>query len=497
MRLAESLTFRAKLTLIVAVMAVGFLLDIVMGSLSSRRVEQQLTTIRERYMPMVALEPTLEAQFDKIRRNFQDAVASKDTEALGATASLEAELFERLETAHGGVDPEVTARLRVALDDYIWAADEVSRRLIANETGESISDAIVAMQAKHATFLTALKTTSFDERRLDAAFVEAVSAEASAYRARLAITIVCLIAATIGSIWMSRDVLRSVAAVTAGMHRFGAGDFAQPIPVTSGDEIGRLAEEANQMAANLQRLEGERAKSQAALELSNRELEAFSYSVAHDLRAPLRSISGFSTALLEDCGESVSEQARGYLNRITSGSARMAELIDALLMLSRVSRSDLRREPVNMTHMAEAVIGQLRASQPDRAVRFAAQADVTAEGDPVLLRTLLENLLGNAWKFTSARASATIEFGAEEREGERFYFVRDDGAGFDMAYADRLFAPFQRLHPSHEFGGTGIGLATVQRIVHRHGGRIRAEGAVDRGATFRFTLRSERRGSFA
>jgi light-regulated signal transduction histidine kinase (bacteriophytochrome) len=236
---------------------------------------------------------------------------------------------------------------------------------------------------------------------------------------------------------------------------------------------------------------------ESALKLSNRELEAFSYSVAHDLRAPLRGISGFSTALVEDCSDELSGQARQYLSRIQAGAGRMAELIDALLSLSRVSRIELRRQEVDLTRIVEGIVTQLRAANPDRDVKVVAEPGVVAQGDPVLLRTALENLVGNAWKFTATRASATIAFGVETRDGQSVYFVRDDGAGFDMVGADRLFSPFQRLHTTDQFPGTGVGLATVQRIVHRHGGRIWAEGAVGRGAVFRFTLGGAKGGAFS
>jgi light-regulated signal transduction histidine kinase (bacteriophytochrome) len=227
---------------------------------------------------------------------------------------------------------------------------------------------------------------------------------------------------------------------------------------------------------------------ETALKLSNRELEAFSYSVAHDLRAPLRGINGLSRALLEDHGDALDEEAHGYLKRIGAAAERMGLLIDALLSLSRVSRAPLQREEVNLTKIAAGVMTQLEAGQPGRAVEFVSEGPVLAHGDPTLLRALLDNLLGNAWKFTSKRDDARIVFGTETRGDDVVHFVRDNGAGFDMEYATKLFAPFQRLHSAGEFPGTGIGLATVQRIVHRHGGEVWADGAVGKGATFYFTL---------
>ena len=226
----------------------------------------------------------------------------------------------------------------------------------------------------------------------------------------------------------------------------------------------------------------------ADLEAANRELEAFSYSVSHDLRAPLRAMDGFSMALLEDCAGRLDEASQDHLRRIRAGSQQMAELIDDLLNLSRESRAEMRRERVDLTAMAEEIAAEFRRTQPDRQVQLVVAPALTADADARMLRLVLNNLLDNAWKFTSKCAQARIEIGAWEQDGQHVFFVRDNGAGFDRTYAGKLFGPFQRLHTSQEFPGTGIGLAIVQRIVHRHGGRAWAEGAVGQGATFYFTL---------
>lgn len=233
-----------------------------------------------------------------------------------------------------------------------------------------------------------------------------------------------------------------------------------------------------------------------AAERSSRELEAFSYSVAHDLRAPLRGINGFSTTLLEDLGPRLDPGERRYLERIAASASRMGEVIDALLALARVTRTELHRTRVDLGPLAEAIVQALRESEPARDVRLVVEGEVTVDADLALSRVLLDNLIGNAWKFTARRAPATIRLGSRrEPAGAPVIFVADDGAGFEMAYADRLFLPFQRLHAPSEFGGSGIGLATVRRIVERHGGRVWAEGAPERGATFFFTLESERQGA--
>jgi PAS domain S-box-containing protein len=226
-----------------------------------------------------------------------------------------------------------------------------------------------------------------------------------------------------------------------------------------------------------------------ALEAANRELEAFSYAVSHDLRAPLRSINGFSQALLEDAAARLDEQDKDYLTRIRGATQRMAQLIEALLALSRITRAELQREDLDLSAMAKAIAADLQGQEPMRHVAFVIAEGLRATGDPRLLRVGLENLLGNAWKFTAKRPQACIEVGRlTQPDGILAFFVRDNGAGFEMAYADKLFAPFQRLHRTAEYEGTGIGLATLQRIIYRHGGRTWAEGAVDQGATFYFTL---------
>jgi light-regulated signal transduction histidine kinase (bacteriophytochrome) len=217
-------------------------------------------------------------------------------------------------------------------------------------------------------------------------------------------------------------------------------------------------------------------------------VESFSYSVSHDLRAPLRAIDGFAQALREDEAERLSPSSLQLLERLQAAATRMGQLIDDLLRLSRVTRAELRREPVDLSALAGSVANELRQREPGREVKLSIQPGLSARGDLRLLRVLMENLLGNAWKFTSKRPGARIEFFSETVDGATHYAVRDDGVGFDMAYADKLFTPFQRMHKATDFPGTGIGLATVQRIVHRHGGHIEAQASVGGGATFCFTL---------
>jgi len=250
-------------------------------------------------------------------------------------------------------------------------------------------------------------------------------------------------------------------------------------------EDKRHVEQLARSAAGLEARVRERT---AQLERANRELEAFTFSVSHDLRAPLRTIEGFSERVLIDSAGKLSAKAEGYLQRVRLASQRMSRLIDNLLELSQTGRKELHRRMVDVSAMASEIETELRELEPDRKVQLTVQPGVTAVADGELLRIVLDNLLRNAWKFTSARAQGEIDVGSERREGRTVYFVRDNGAGFDMRRAGRLFAPFQRLHRAADFPGTGIGLAVTQRVVRRHLGEIWAQAEVDKGATFYFTL---------
>jgi PAS domain S-box-containing protein len=236
----------------------------------------------------------------------------------------------------------------------------------------------------------------------------------------------------------------------------------------------------------------ERGRRTDELERLNRSLEAFSYSVAHDLRAPLRALGGFSAALLEDYADNLGETGRGYAERIQAASGQMAMLIDDLLELSSITRAEIHLQAVDLGAEATIIAGELQRHAPGRRARFTIQPEVWVQADRPLIRTVMQNLLDNAWKFTSGQDEASIEFGTEPAgDAAVSYYVRDNGAGFDPAYSDKLFKPFQRLHTAREFPGTGVGLASVLQIVERHGGRVWAEGAVGHGATFHFTLGSE------
>ncbi|MEN6422500.1 MAG: PAS domain S-box protein [Smithella sp.] len=250
-------------------------------------------------------------------------------------------------------------------------------------------------------------------------------------------------------------------------------------------ERNKAEEELKKYHEHLEELVRERT---TKLEASNMELESFSYSASHDLRAPLRTIDGFCHALLEDCGDTLNTQGKDYLKRIMTAAGRMTLLIEDLLKLSRITRMEMNIGTINMSNIARSIINELQSTHPRRHVRVTIADNLKDDADSRLIRIAFENLLGNAWKFTEKKKDAVIEFGVEKKDGRNIYFVRDNGAGFDMAYAEKLFAPFQRLHTEVEFPGTGIGLANVRRVIHRHGGTVWAEGKPDHGATFYFTL---------
>ena len=289
----------------------------------------------------------------------------------------------------------------------------------------------------------------------------------------------------------------------AVLHRAAMADLVVPAPPASQADVADAAANffhellspfemsyRGYRTANeeLQRLNETLRRQKTAVEEVNRELESFSYSVSHDLRAPLRSIEGFRQILVEECSERLNDEGRTYLHHIGEATQQMDQLIDDLLGLARLTRTEITRTDVDLSALVHRVVDRLRVADPQRAVSVSVEEDVIANGDAGLLAIVLENLLGNAWKFTANREHTSIAFGCELQGGVRTYFVRDNGAGFDMAHAAKLFEPFQRLHSRGEYEGTGIGLATVQRIVNRHGGRVWAEGRVDGGATFFFTV---------
>ena len=253
-------------------------------------------------------------------------------------------------------------------------------------------------------------------------------------------------------------------------------------------ELIREVSERKRAEEDIRKLNSQLVQQTAQLTASNKELEAFSYSVSHDLRAPLRGIDGFSQAVLEDYGDKLDEAGKSYLHRVRTASQRMSQLIDAMLNLARLTRAEIRSQTLDMSGMVKGILDDFQKLEPDRHVECVVAKNLFATADPQLIRAVMENLLGNAWKFTRQGENARIEFGYEPYKGQPAYFVKDNGAGFDMTYAHKLFGAFQRLHAYTEYPGVGVGLATVHRIIQRHGGQIWADGAVGEGAVFHFTL---------
>jgi len=309
---------------------------------------------------------------------------------------------------------------------------------------------------------------------------------------------------------VSGPLLR-LAALARGVGR--SGDYSVRTGIKRADEIGTLAAGMDAMLENLETRGRERdaaedalreahagleravAERTAELKAANEELEAFTYSASHDLRAPLRRIDGFAAILEEDHSAALPDEARNAVARVRAGCRQMAEVIDSLLKLSRLMRQSITRAPLDLGAMAEEAAANLREAEPERRVAFAAAPGLSAFGDRTLVGEVLENLISNAWKFTRRAENPAVEFGSAEKDGETAFFVRDNGAGFDMEYAGNLFRPFQRLHAAADFPGTGIGLVTCRRIIERHGGRIWAEGGPGRGAVFYFTLPDGKRGA--
>jgi signal transduction histidine kinase len=494
----SSLKFRQRIGLLVALAGVALVILALVTVVLGRRNERELLGIETRYVPLIELDRDLARLATETAKALEDAAAAAEESKLADADRTKAELVARIETGaaeitDNGGDPRALA---AAFAAYYDKARAVSAALVAGTSPASLDVEIQAM-ARARTAFDVLRETSAspDRARLAAAFASARATYRESLIIDIAVASIALLVMGLLSWMIVRNATRSLTAVAQGVERIAQGELERPIEISSDDEFGALAREANRTAERLREYrEQERAllveaqRQTHAAQTAANELEAFSYSVSHDLRAPLRAIDGFSQALVEDEGDRLSPKGVDYLRRIRAGAQRMAELIDDMLRLSRVSRAEFKKERVDLSQIASAVMAELRRNDPDREVTVTIADNIIASADARLIKITFENLLGNAWKFTAKTAAPTIEVGVEEENGEPVYFVRDNGAGFDMKYADALFGAFRRLHTDKEFPGTGIGLATVQRIIHRHGGRIWGEGSVGNGAWFRFTL---------
>ena len=399
-------------------------------------------------------------------------------------------------------DPQQVARLEEAVAVHETWEREVAEPQIALVADGRTSEAVAFVASGRGKALVDRLRAIVDDfvSEEEQAFAEQTRLSTDASQLALAIAIVgplvgAAAAIVVGWLFASR-VIREVGEVTRAADAVRAGNLGERARVESGDEIERLAHSFNAMAERLEALiaadqaYARRLREQTlALEAANAELEAFSYSVSHDLRAPLRTIDGFGQILAEDHADGLGADGRRLVERMRLASQRMGRLIDGLLGLSRVSRTHLHRQPVDVSALSLAVVDELRRSSPGRSVAVEVEPGIVVEADPSLARIVLDNLIGNAWKFTAGTQSAAIRVQRDGADGA--FVVRDNGAGFDPSYAAKLFQPFQRLHGSDEFPGTGIGLATVARIVRRHGGSIGAEGQPGRGAAFTVSFGGE------
>jgi len=393
------------------------------------------------------------------------------------------------------------------LFSQITANYEERQKYIQEGASQEKIDALTGLEERLVAqlLITSHTIITHASRLAEEAHTEATETQRLAANSTVILMIILAITVTTSSLLIARNISKPLGQLTKGAEIIGKGDLEHSVDVKTKDELGQLAVAFNEMTGSLKeitasrdaldaevtarkRAEEEILKANAELAVINKELEAFGYSVSHDLRTPLRSMDGFSQVLLESYSDKLDEQGKDYLRRVRSATQRMGILIDDLLSLSRVTRSEMKDELVDLSGLAQSIAAELQESQPERQVDFVIAPGLTTNGDTRLLRLLAENLLGNAWKFTGQHPKARVEFGVTQIDGKETFFVRDDGAGFDMTYANKLFGVFQRLHSQEEFPGTGVGLATVQRIAHRHGGRVWAEGKVEKGATFYFML---------
>ena len=358
------------------------------------------------------------------------------------------------------------------------AADKLSIRRLEAQLSSRL------LISHHEGLAEAFRLTALSTERINAA------------QQRVVIVILAglaLIALTTGGAgWLiNRNVLAPIGRLKQATQEVAAGNWNYKLDIASNDEIGEVSRNFDAMTQSLRMSFAQIERSNQELAALNQEIEAFSYSVSHDLRGPLRSMDGFSLALLEDYGDKLDDEAKDSLQRIRAASQRMGRLIDDLLGLSRVTRAELRLAPVNLSEVAREIADSLEPPRSTRDVKWLIEEGMTVYADKALLQIAMQNLLANALKFTGKTDQPVIRVGTIEHDGKRHWFVADNGVGFDMAYADRLFGAFQRLHHESEFAGTGIGLAIVQRIFRRHGGKIWAEAKPGLGATFFFHLKEQ------
>jgi signal transduction histidine kinase len=436
---------------------------------------------------------TLSAQAEIIASNSVSAILFNDPQSASNTLSA-------LKSSHNIVSAGIFTPDRRAFAEYTKEANDAILNVPQLPAGE------VEAHWFRTSHLVLVRQITSQGKMVGFVYLRADLGEIDDRLKRYALIAVAVLLISLFAAWaissaFQRSVARPIIQLAEMAQQVSRDkDFSRrAVPPPQNDELAVLVNSFNEMLREIQRRdtalqeahdELEQRVSDRTRELvaANRELEAFSYSVSHDLRGPLEALNGFSFVLLQQYGPGLNDQGRELIQHIRSSSKRMAQLIDDLLNLSRVTTTAMHTEKVDLSSMARSIMEELCRTAPDRRVEFVAPAREDTYGDAHLLRIVMENLLRNAWKYTSRREQARIEFGRTTKDGRRAYFVRDDGSGFDPSSAHRLFQPFQRLHSTAEFPGTGIGLATVRRIIQRHSGEVWAEGETDKGATFYFTL---------
>lgn len=426
----------------------------------------------------------LNEQFDILNKK---PISDADGAVFNAAGEQAQELIDELISIHSS-DPDLLVLLRDVRSSALRIGD-VSEGFLAQE-----QNILILQQLLLEAMDTLGKSSSHLQKQTDDTFNTIYQMRFMPLYVGVALTLISFGFALWSGLNASKRINRSMQNLLTAASEFARGNLYYQADIIEHDELGRLTYAFNKMVTSLRTSTVSRIHLEAVnrtLEEANKELEAFSYSVSHDLRAPLRAIDGFGQALLEDSGDKLDDVAKKHVARIRAATLRMAKLIDDILNLSRISRAEMHKSKINLSEIALRVISELKESQPERQVDFNIQKNITGYGDPNLMTIVISNLIGNSWKYTSKHSRAHIQMGVTDVGGKKAYYIRDDGAGFDMNYANKLFGPFQRLHGENEFPGTGIGLATVKRIIHRHGGALWAEGKVEQGATFYFTLSDE------
>lgn len=472
MKIRTKASFAAALmlgTMVLIAASIGWADAQVRAAVAQRRHSAEIASALNN-MRMVTFEFLLNR---RDRARFQEQVVWERLERLFATpVTLDDSAARMLASLRSQGDQGHRLFNEVGAASGAGTADEVQRRFEAQ-----VSSRIMILQQN--SLVQAEHLIQDAEKRIDAAQRRVVLVTG------LGLVVMALL--TAATAWLfRRDVLRPIARLELATREVAAGNWSFELDVGSTDELGDMARHFDAMTRALRDSFSQLQVSNRDLVVLNKELESFSYSVSHDLRSPLRSMDGFSLALLEDYGDRLDEDARDSLQRIRAASQRMGRLIDELLGLARVTRAELRLQNVDISAMSEEILSTLARAEPERRVRWEIDAGIQVRGDRELVAIALQNLLANAWKFTSRVEDAVIRVGMRDKDGEQVCFVSDNGAGFDMAYASRLFGAFQRLHHERDFPGTGVGLATVQRVMHRHGWSLGAHAALGQGATFYF-----------